>query len=295
MRSAAQKFEGLHDFRNFCKVDASKQIEDFSRKIFYADVQEVDPSQEGPVGYLDLPCFREFKSKNEIPASNEPIDGQLRNPPSFVTPKLYVFKVHGTAFLWHQVRHMAAILFLIGQGLESPSLIDTLLDVEQMPQKPMYEMANDAPLVLKNCIFAKNKDLAGLDSLEWVYVGDQEERARANAKSPKKKDDKYGLGGVVDELWRTWRSRKMDEVLAGTMLDIAVRGSWGSLYREHNRDHETPTAVQTESQKVFQGGDSPRSAGKYIPILKRSRMETVSAINERYVKKMRLNSTVGPG
>ncbi|KAL9044431.1 MAG: hypothetical protein Q9214_002432 [Letrouitia sp. 1 TL-2023] len=290
MRSAARKFKGLHDFRNFCKVDASKQIENFSRKIFYADVQEVDPSQEGPVGYLDLPCFQESKSKDEIPASNGPI---LRSSSSFVAPKLYMFKVHGTAFLWHQVRHMAAILFLIGQGLESPSLIDTLLDVEHMPQKPMYEMANDAPLVLEDCIFAKKEDLAGLDSLEWVYVGDQEQRSNANAKSSKKKDDKYGFGGVVDELWKIWRSRKIDEVLAGTMLDVAVRGSKGSLYRDRNRGHETLTAVQTESQKVFQGGDGPRSAGKYIPILKRPRMETVSAINERYVKKKRLNSTVG--
>jgi hypothetical protein len=28
--------------------------------------------------------------------------------------------IKGSAFLWHQVRCMVAVLFLIGQGLESP-------------------------------------------------------------------------------------------------------------------------------------------------------------------------------
>ena len=48
---------------------------------------------------------------------------------------------------------MVAILFLIGQGLESPSLIDELLDIRKTPAKPRYEMADDAPLVLWDCIF----------------------------------------------------------------------------------------------------------------------------------------------
>ena len=33
--------------------------------------------------------------------------------------------IKGTAFLWHQVRCMVAVLFLIGQGLESPSVSET--------------------------------------------------------------------------------------------------------------------------------------------------------------------------
>ena len=31
-------------------------------------------------------------------------------------------KVEGTAFLWHQVRCMAAVLFMVGSGLESPTV-----------------------------------------------------------------------------------------------------------------------------------------------------------------------------
>ncbi|KAL7617024.1 hypothetical protein Lser_V15G00158 [Lactuca serriola] len=31
-------------------------------------------------------------------------------------------RIKGSAFLWHQVRCMVAVLFLIGQGLESPDV-----------------------------------------------------------------------------------------------------------------------------------------------------------------------------
>lgn len=46
------------------------------------------------------------------------------------------FEICGNAFLWHQVRCMVAILFLIGKGLEQPDLIPGMLDVEKIKQKP---------------------------------------------------------------------------------------------------------------------------------------------------------------
>ncbi|XP_071716433.1 uncharacterized protein [Rutidosis leptorrhynchoides] len=67
--------------------------------------------------------------------------------------KLLFMKIKGSAFLWHQVRCMVAVLFLIGQGLESPDVIDVLLDVEKMPRKPQYKMAPEIPLVLQSCEF----------------------------------------------------------------------------------------------------------------------------------------------
>ena len=39
MQAAAKKLEGLHDFRNMCKVDASKQITTFERRVFQASIQ----------------------------------------------------------------------------------------------------------------------------------------------------------------------------------------------------------------------------------------------------------------
>ena len=33
---------------------------------------------------------------------------------------MYMFEIEGTAFLWHQVRMMTAVLFLVGSGKEDP-------------------------------------------------------------------------------------------------------------------------------------------------------------------------------
>ena len=45
---------------------------------------------------------------------------------------------HGLAA---QVRCIAAVLLLVGRGLEAPSLVACLLDVEQLPGKPQYCLA----------------------------------------------------------------------------------------------------------------------------------------------------------
>ncbi|XP_009869823.1 PREDICTED: tRNA pseudouridine(38/39) synthase-like, partial [Apaloderma vittatum] len=55
---------------------------------------------------------------------------------------------------------MMAVLFLIGQRMESPEIIDELLDVEKNPRKPQYSMAVEFPLVLYDCEFA---------NLRWLY------------------------------------------------------------------------------------------------------------------------------
>lgn len=66
--------------------------------------------------------------------------------------------VVGKAFLMHQVRCMTGILFLIGNGLEQPSIINHMLDITHCPRKPQYGMAAPEPLVLYDCTF---------DGLEW--------------------------------------------------------------------------------------------------------------------------------
>lgn len=48
--------------------------------------------------------------------------------------QLCQFEVVGQAFLYHQVRCMMAVLFLIGQGMEKPEVIDELLNIEKIPR-----------------------------------------------------------------------------------------------------------------------------------------------------------------
>lgn len=273
MQVAAKKFEGLHDFRNFCKVDASKQITNFERRIFHANVTEL-PSSEYPAAYVsDLGLQTQHDGDN-------PLDGKLNGAHPH-EPKLCAFTVHGSAFLWHQVRHMAAILFLIGQGLEPPSLIDDLLNIAKTPCKPQYEMADDAPLVLWDCIFPRDGGAVdprtgrGEDAMEWMYVGEGETTGTG------KTNGRYGHGGIVDDMWRVWRGRKMDEVLAGTLLNVVARQ--GNPREERTIGGALGTARRVKgSQKVFQGQDGPKYAGKYVPVLRKPRMESIEVINERH-------------
>ena len=52
MRIAARELVGVHDFRNFCRVDASKQITNFRREILEADIVGVDGQKN--LYYLNL-------------------------------------------------------------------------------------------------------------------------------------------------------------------------------------------------------------------------------------------------
>ncbi|KAG0204178.1 tRNA pseudouridine synthase 3 [Mortierella sp. GBA30] len=126
MRTGAAKFLGTHDFRNFCKYDASKTIENYDRTIHEISIE--------PVPEHDFP------------------EKQSR--------EFYQLTLKGSAFLWHQVRCMMAVLFSIGQGLEEPEIIDQMMDLKQCPAKPNYDMASDLPLVLYDCHF---------ENLEWQY------------------------------------------------------------------------------------------------------------------------------
>ena len=60
-------------------------------------------------------------------------------------------QILGQAFLWDQIRCITEVLFMIGRGLEEPSVVSALLDVERYPGKPAYPLAPERPLVLHNC------------------------------------------------------------------------------------------------------------------------------------------------
>jgi len=47
---------------------------------------------------------------------------------------MYRLILNGRAFLWHQIRCIVAVLFLVGDGKEEPSIIQELLDVEKNPR-----------------------------------------------------------------------------------------------------------------------------------------------------------------
>ncbi|KAI1943031.1 pseudouridine synthase deg1 [Ophidiomyces ophidiicola] len=269
MKDGARRFMGSNDFRNFCKVDASKQITNFVRSISYADVQVLD-IQTLPPAFLDQQGFQQYTDSKPQSSASSRRDGPVL--------KVYFFSVHGSAFLWHQVRHMAAILFLIGQGLESPAIVSELLDVSKNPRRPIYEIASDAPLVLWDCIFPGTNADETEDGLNWVYAGDPR-----TAKSGRG-DGKFGHSGAVDDVWSVWRQRKIDEVLAASLLDLVVSQGDGDSIARGGFRHPTPDKINRH-QKMFYGGNDGKTSGKYIPLMQRRRNDTVEDINARWASK----------
>ena len=120
MKEGLDKMVGSHDFRNFAKMDI-EHVSNFTRTIRSAS----------------LTCLH-------------------KDPQSDSRDLLYV-QIEGNAFLWHMIRNIVQVLFYIGNGLESPDVVDKLLDVSAMPRKPNYKMATDFPLVLYQCDYNRLK------------------------------------------------------------------------------------------------------------------------------------------
>lgn len=140
MESAGKKLIGEHDFRNFCKMDAAN-VHNYRR------------------------CITMF----EICPYNMRFEGN----------QLCAIKIKGSAFLWHQVRCMVAVLFMIGHGLESVDVIDALLDINKTQRKPQYAMAPEIPLVLQSCEFEDVKFICSSGSRQAVFIH-LENEARAH-------------------------------------------------------------------------------------------------------------------
>lgn len=257
MRRAAKKFEGAHDFRNFCKIDPSKLITNFERKIFECDIVEVKDAGAA-LPYLSQP---EFRPAPDQTAGTDVAEGTQ-------CPKVYYFHVRGSAFLWHQIRCMVAVIFTVGQGLEAPEIIDQLLDYQSQPRRPNYVLASEFPLVLWDCFFPRPGDPERRDALDWVYLGED---------SPL---NKHGAFGLVDDLWEFWRERKMDEILSGQLLGVVA----GLADIEKRKDPRAPPHVAL-SQRTFEGGNRERLVGRYQPMLHKSKLPSPEETYEREAKR----------
>ncbi|CAK7346710.1 unnamed protein product [Dovyalis caffra] len=109
MESAGKKFIGEHDFRNFCKMDAVN-VHNHRRHVTSFEISPCDMSDTSGMGSIGW-MIRKLSIRTK-----------------FKGHQLCAIKIKGSAFLWHQVRCMVAVLFMIGQGLESPENIKSEQD-----------------------------------------------------------------------------------------------------------------------------------------------------------------------
>jgi tRNA pseudouridine38/39 synthase len=156
MQEAASYLVGEHDFRNFCKMDV------VNCSNFVRNIQDVKVLQHN--------------------SYNNSSGGESGND-------VYYVEIKGTAFLWHQVRCMMSVLFLVGDGREAPTIVKDMLDLAKMPRKPTYPFASELPLVLYDCAYSP-EDISGWhknshneDRLYKLYQDTWEAHAIGGAKA----------------------------------------------------------------------------------------------------------------
>ncbi|KAK9478025.1 pseudouridine synthase [Lipomyces japonicus] len=221
MRKAITYLIGEHDFRNFCRVDGSKQIDNYARTILRASISPMD--------------LKVTESDDEV---------------------FYVFDLQGTAFLWHQVRCIVAILFLVGQRHEPPEIIRDLLDVDKFASKPLYDMAADIPLLLYNCEFG--------DNVKWQSIADLALPDEAEKQT----------SGLRIDVEKTW-------------TDGAIRNHLQSIVRDRIFELTPRFAIKDTSTKtqVALGNGQVKYLTEYVPLAKRERMDHFSVLNKRWLER----------
>jgi tRNA U38,U39,U40 pseudouridine synthase TruA len=125
MQLAAQFFVGKKNFQNFCKMDIVNVL-NYEREIFSAEIKlfkndefefKNDSYNNNNINHSNNDNNNNINNNNN---NNDNINNNNNNYNNYKNNidndenKVFFFEVEGVAFLWHMVRCMMAILFLIG-------------------------------------------------------------------------------------------------------------------------------------------------------------------------------------
>lgn len=166
------------------------------------------------------------------------------------------------------VRCIVAVLFLVGEGRETPDVIDRLFDIDAMPAKPQYEMAADHPLVLHECGFDNllvNSQPSVLWSLAAHFEADWERHsiAAARARNTINFLNQRLVRSVDASDWCRQCAQKAG--VDASAIDAVSEGSvyWGDVM----------SRLASMGLRVHDA-----SKGKYIPILEVSFLRSVVCV-----------------
>eukprot|EP01084_Bolivina_argentea_P008385 15709_1 len=280
MQEAAKLFVGTHDFRNLCKLNP-QFISNHKRDILHAEVRPLNVQESG--------CYTDATWREQV----------------------CVFEITGKAFLWHMIRCMMSVLFMVGEGKEGLSTIKHLLDIDACPGKPSYQMADENGLVLHDCSFHGIQFKHTTSSLfrlqadlekQWQEAAIQTARGRAalsyiSSQMVLRKEvkefarralgGKMGKGGVRrhTEAWKELWRKKEGYVEALSEEGLMTWGEALNLFRGMGLD---PVVHLRKQTPIF-----------HVPIKDRSleptydeRLDTMGEKGrERYERHMRLKGT----
>ncbi|GKY95339.1 hypothetical protein MPSEU_000495700 [Mayamaea pseudoterrestris] len=198
--------------------------------------------------------------------------------------------IHGQAFLWHQIRCIAEILFLVGREKESPSIVLDLLNINKHPRKPSYPLADERPLVLHDCGYKKLQIQYSVQNL-WAVTCLQEKQwedlmltaARIRNSLNSLKDNASVLGGDL-------------EAFAGRVADArkkrkSITPTNGQVFPFKGTQHVAwSDALQWihDSLGIWPGPNNEKELA-YAPLMSRSKGTTYEEKVEAAMKSARRN------
>ncbi|KAK4057767.1 pseudouridine synthase deg1 [Microbotryomycetes sp. JL221] len=261
MRQAAAYLVGEHDFRNFCKLDPPKQLPTHRRTVVSATIDQVEGEE----------------------------------------PDLYVLNLRGNAFLYNQVRHIIALLFLVGARLEEPEAVKQLLWTSQRTEateqlfrveeqesldlvqgKPGYELADHLPLILWKCGFNST-------DLSWRIDNVPRPSDRNSGRDPSSFEDPLGrlkLPLEPNEMFRR-QYMAMHQRWTETRLQSVILRHHLASFAQHAPSLPAPNSTAT-TQPSDNMSYTPNGAGRYskrsgyVPLLARQRGEPPEVANEKW-------------
>lgn len=222
------------------------------RYFIHRDSLDIPLMQEAAAKYEGRHDFRNLckldGSKQIINHVRDIISSRII--PHDTDPNYVIFDLKGLAFLWHQVRCMVAILLMVGQKLEQPTLIDELLDVEKNPRRPAYAMAHDVPLVLYDCEFPE---------MEWISFSQ-------DAVSSKVRREVARMRGVIQS--------------------YEIRALMGNYMKQVFFGDHPDTEKMYAGYDVLNSGDGQgRLYKKHLPVMSRTLGDPVELVNQRWREK----------
>ncbi|XP_030375234.1 tRNA pseudouridine(38/39) synthase [Scaptodrosophila lebanonensis] len=247
MRAACRLLVQHADFRNFCKMDVHNGVTNYMRNLQAACVESCDKTGiDSESGYA-----------------------------------MYYLEIKANAFLWHQIRCIMAVLLLVGQKREQPSVISELLDVATNPCKPQYTPAIGLPLNLFHCDFsAHTTRLANYphsEATEDVVVEGGSENAKPSSEPDITKwvYNEENMQKLIENVQCEWTQFSVKCTMIRNVLE-QLEALQTSAFK--------PQQVRAQVL-LLQDTIKPR---QYQPLLQRKRCESLENRIEHFVKKQRL-------
>ncbi|GET90754.1 pseudouridine synthase A-like protein, putative [Leishmania tarentolae] len=123
------------------------------RYYFFHRGLNMGAMQEAAAFLLGTHNFRNFCKMDVVNVSNfvRTVLSVGLHPSEELPELISYLEITANSFLYHQIRCTMEVLFLVGRGLEAPSVVQTLLELGD--RKPTYPLADGTPLILWDCGF----------------------------------------------------------------------------------------------------------------------------------------------